>query len=92
MGGRETDVLIYVHKEQELDDVERRYPAEHYVMIDDKVRILTAIKEAWGRRVTTVFSGRVTTLSTQRPSPPIRPRTSSSSASMRCLMPVCPPA
>src|SRR5262249_19246992 len=41
-------VLIYIHKEQELDDVERRFPAEHYVVIDDKVRILAAIKAAWG--------------------------------------------
>ena len=48
-------VLIYVHKEQELEDVERQHPAEHYVMIDDKLRILTAIKKAWGARVTTVF-------------------------------------
>lgn len=48
-------VLIYVHKEQELDDVERRYPAEHYVMVDDKLRILTAVKKFWGARVTTVF-------------------------------------
>ena len=49
------DVLIYVHKEQELDDVERRYPAEHYVLVDDKLRILTAVKNFWGPRVTTVF-------------------------------------
>jgi FMN phosphatase YigB (HAD superfamily) len=49
-------VLIYVHKEQELDDVARRYPAEHYVLVDDKIRILTAIKEAWGPRLTTVFA------------------------------------
>jgi len=48
-------VLIYVHKEQELEDVERQYPAERYVLIDDKLRILTAIKKAWGPRVTTVF-------------------------------------
>src|SRR5215510_1078689 len=48
-------VLIYIHKEKELDDVERRYPAEHYVLVDDKVRILTAIKEQWGERLTTVF-------------------------------------
>ncbi len=47
--------LIYVHKEQELMDVERRYPADHYVMIDDKLRILTAIKGIWADRVTTVF-------------------------------------
>jgi len=48
-------VLIYVHKEQELDDVERRYPAEHYVLVDDKLRILSAVKKFWGARVTTVF-------------------------------------
>jgi FMN phosphatase YigB (HAD superfamily) len=48
-------VLIYVHKELELDDVLKRYPAEHYVLIDDKLRILTAVKRAWGRSVTTVF-------------------------------------
>jgi FMN phosphatase YigB (HAD superfamily) len=48
-------VLIYIHKEQELDDVERRYPAGHYVMVDDKLRILNAIKQVWGDRVTTVF-------------------------------------
>ncbi|HZT14638.1 MAG TPA: HAD family hydrolase [Gaiellaceae bacterium] len=49
------NVLVYVHKERELDDVERRYPAERYVLVDDKLRILAAIKEAWGERVTTVF-------------------------------------
>jgi FMN phosphatase YigB (HAD superfamily) len=48
-------VLIYIHKEDMLDDVERRYPARHYVLIDDKLRILTAVKKAWGDRVTTVF-------------------------------------
>jgi FMN phosphatase YigB (HAD superfamily) len=48
-------VLIYVHKEQELDDVEQRYPAEHYMLIDDKLRILTAVKKLWGSRVTTIF-------------------------------------
>ena len=47
--------LIYVHKERELADVEARYPAVHYVMVDDKLRILAAIKKIWGRRVTTVF-------------------------------------
>jgi FMN phosphatase YigB (HAD superfamily) len=51
----EKNILIYVHKERELADVERRYPAEHYVVVDDKVRILTAIKQAWDQRVTTVF-------------------------------------
>ena len=48
-------VLIYVHKEQMLDDVERRYPARRFVLVDDKVRILSAVKQAWGDRVTTVF-------------------------------------
>ena len=48
-------VLIYVHKEQELDDVERRYPAKHYVLVDDKLRILAAVKKFWDARVTTVF-------------------------------------
>jgi FMN phosphatase YigB (HAD superfamily) len=48
-------VLIYIHKEESLEDVVRRYPAEHYVMVDDKLRILTAIKKHWGARVTTVF-------------------------------------
>ena len=47
-------VLIYVHKEQRLDDVERRYPAKRYVLVDDKLRILTAVKRVWGERVTTV--------------------------------------
>jgi FMN phosphatase YigB (HAD superfamily) len=49
------DVLVYVHKEHELDDVERRYPADHYVVVDDKIRILDAIKRRWESRVTTVF-------------------------------------
>ena len=49
-------VLIYVHKEQMLSDVEERFPAEHYVMIDDKLRILAAMKEVWGRRLTSVFA------------------------------------
>jgi len=48
-------ILIYIHKEQELVDVERLYPAGHYVLIDDKLRILSAVKEIWGERVTTVF-------------------------------------
>ncbi len=47
--------LIYIHKEQMLDDVERRYAALRYVMVDDKLRILTAMKTAWGGRLTTVF-------------------------------------
>jgi FMN phosphatase YigB (HAD superfamily) len=48
-------VLIYIHKEEALDDVERRYPAEHYVLVDDKPRILGAVKKIWGDRVTTIF-------------------------------------
>jgi len=49
------DVLIYIHKELELEDIATRFPAAHYVMVDDKVRILAALKKAWGARVTTVF-------------------------------------
>jgi hypothetical protein len=48
-------VLIYIHKERDLADVEQRYPARHYVLVDDKLRILSAVKEAWGSRLTTVF-------------------------------------
>ncbi len=49
------EVQIFIHKEQMLDEVERRHPAQRYVVIDDKLRILTAIKAVWGDRVTTVF-------------------------------------
>jgi len=49
------NVLIYVHKEQELEDVEARFPARRYVLVDDKIRILDAVKRVWGPRVTTVF-------------------------------------
>ncbi|MDQ6670532.1 MAG: HAD family hydrolase [Chloroflexota bacterium] len=49
------NVLIYVHKERELEDVASRFPAKHYVVVDDKLRILAAIKRVWGERVTTVF-------------------------------------
>jgi len=48
-------ILVYIHKELELDDVEQRFPAEHYVLVDDKVRILSAVKQVWGKRLTTVF-------------------------------------
>jgi len=48
-------VLIYVHKEFELEDVARRYPADHYVLVDDKPRILAAVKNVWDKYVTTVF-------------------------------------
>jgi FMN phosphatase YigB (HAD superfamily) len=51
----EGQVLIYIHKEEALDDVERRYPARRYVLVDDKLRILAAVKKVWGDRVTTVF-------------------------------------
>ena len=51
----EGHVLIYIHKEQMLDDVAERYPAARYVMVDDKVRILAAMKEVWRERLTTVF-------------------------------------
>jgi hypothetical protein len=51
----EDRVLIYIHKEQELDDVARWFPARHYVMIDDKLRLLAAIKAIWGERVTTIW-------------------------------------
>ena len=49
-------VLIYIHKERMLDAVAQRYPARHYVMVDDKLRILAAMKDAWGDRLTTVFA------------------------------------
>jgi hypothetical protein len=49
------EILIYIHKEEELGDVERLYPATRYVLIDDKIRILSAVKKVWGDRVTTVF-------------------------------------
>jgi FMN phosphatase YigB (HAD superfamily) len=54
-GAVDGHVLIYIHKEEELDDVARRYPARHYVLVDDKPRILAAVKQAWGDRVTTVL-------------------------------------
>jgi FMN phosphatase YigB (HAD superfamily) len=52
LGGR---ILIYIHKERMLAEVARRYPARHYVFVDDKPRLLDAIKRQWGARVTTVF-------------------------------------
>jgi FMN phosphatase YigB (HAD superfamily) len=48
-------VLIYIHKQHELQDIESKYPADHYVLIDDKLPILTPVKQGWGARVTTVF-------------------------------------
>ncbi len=52
----EGHVLIYIHKEEALEDVERRYPAQHYVLVDDKLRILATVKRAWNSRVTTVLA------------------------------------
>lgn len=52
VGGR---VLVAVHKERELDAVERRWPARQYVLFDDKLHILAAAKQHWGKRLTTVF-------------------------------------
>lgn len=49
------NILVYIHKELELADVEHRYPAKHYIMVDDKPRLLDAVKRVWGARVTTVF-------------------------------------
>jgi hypothetical protein len=48
-------VVIYIHKDQELEDIKARFPANHYVLVDDKPSILTTVKKAWGSRVTTVF-------------------------------------
>jgi len=55
MDSFDSRVLIYIHKEHELDDIAERYPADHYVLVDDKVRILATVKRAWNSRVTTVF-------------------------------------
>lgn len=52
VGGR---VLIYIHKESMLDDVEQRYPARHYIMVDDKLRILAEMKKVWGNLLTSIF-------------------------------------
>jgi len=49
------NVLVYVHKETMLDDVERRFPARHYVIVEDKLRVLDALKQHWRERLTTVF-------------------------------------
>jgi FMN phosphatase YigB (HAD superfamily) len=51
----EGNVLIYIHKELELADVEKRFPADRYILVDDKLRILTAVKKIWKKRVTTIF-------------------------------------
>ena len=48
-------VLIYIHKEQMLEAVAKRYPARHYFMVDDKLRVLSVMKKQWEDRLTTVF-------------------------------------
>jgi FMN phosphatase YigB (HAD superfamily) len=48
-------VMVYVHKEKVLDHMQRRFPAEHYVMVDDKANLLAAMKSVLGARLTTVF-------------------------------------
>lgn len=60
--------MIYMHKESELADVQKRFPATHYVLVDDKLRILSAVKASWGKRVTTVFveQGHYATVPTRR--------------------------
>jgi FMN phosphatase YigB (HAD superfamily) len=48
-------VMIYIHKERMLESIQRRFPAAHYVMIDDKPHLLTAMKQQLGERLSTVF-------------------------------------
>lgn len=48
-------VLIYIHKEQMLSAVQRHYPARHYVIVDDKLQVLSAMKKVLQQHVTTVF-------------------------------------
>ena len=57
----EGNILIYVHKERELDDVTARYPADRYVLVDDKLRILSTVKQVWGSLVTPSSRARGTT-------------------------------
>src|SRR3979411_1009413 len=79
------NVLIYVHKEHELDDVEARYPAEHYVIVDDKLRVLAALKKIWGERGSRPSSRpRGPTPTIGRSSPPTRPPTLPWSGSAIC--------
>ena len=65
-------VLIYIHKEEALDDVERRFPAEHYAIVDEKLRILAAVKRFWGDRVTPCSCGREPTLAIRKWLAPFR--------------------
>jgi hypothetical protein len=78
-------VLIYIHKEVELEDVEKRYPADHYVLIDDKLRILTAIKKCGTNGLLRFSCDRVITRWTRRLSARIRAPTSQLSALATCL-------
>src|SRR3954469_19455184 len=55
MDAVDRNIRIYVHKETELADVAKKLPADHYVVVDDKLKLLTAIKEQWKDRVTTIF-------------------------------------
>jgi len=48
-------VMIYLHKERVLDHMQQRYPARHYVMVDDKPNLLAAMKSTLGSRLTTVW-------------------------------------
>jgi transaldolase len=77
-------VLIYVHKEQQLDQVQRLYPAQRYVMVDDKLRLLAAVKQVLGERVVTVFRARATTPSTRSTTHATRPPTAPSTRSPTC--------
>jgi len=79
-------VLIYVHKEQMLADVARRYPARHYIMVDDKLCILTSMKKIWENRLTTVFPHRATMHATLQPWLPMHRLTSPLSTSATCLI------
>ena len=88
-------VLIYVHKERMLTDVERHYPARHYIMIDDKLRILTAMKEHWRAGSPRCSRARGTTRSTpgtSRYTPgPISPSKASAISSTTAYLPCSAP-
>jgi FMN phosphatase YigB (HAD superfamily) len=83
-------VLIYVHKEEALNDVERRYPADHYVLVDDKLRILTAVSNLGDRGSRPCSCDREAMRTAQRPLAPFRRRTQRSSISPTCSMVICP--
>ncbi len=85
------DMLIYIHKEEELADVERLYPAAHYVLIDDKLRILAAVKACGASASPPSFRGRVITRTIRKRVRPIRRPTSRSSGSATLLRSIAPP-